>query len=275
MITNYHTHCAFCDGKMMPEDYVLSAAKKGFSSIGFTSHAPVLFETDWTMKPANLPIYIDLINSLKGKYKNEIQIYTGLETDYYPGCKDYRDYPGVDYTIGAIHFIYDEKNRKYMALDGSIDEFIETLDITFNGDIQALVEVYYDLLREMLKTHTPDILAHLDVIKKNNINNQFFIETDSWYRKQVEELLKIIKKNNVIVEVNTGGISRGYTTDVYPSSWILRLMKQMDIPLVLNSDAHHPDWIDTYYNNALDIIKKSGYTHERILYDGHWQDVIL
>ncbi len=275
MITNYHTHCAFCDGKMMPEDYVLSAAKKGFSSIGFTSHAPVLFETDWTMKPANLPIYIDLINSLKGKYKNEIQIYTGLETDYYPGCKDYRDYPGVDYTIGAIHFIYDEKNRKYMALDGSIDEFIETLDITFNGDIQALVETYYDLLREMLKTHTPDILAHLDVIKKNNINNQFFIETDSWYRKQVEELLKIVKKNNVIVEVNTGGISRGYTTDVYPSSWILRLMKQMDIPLVLNSDAHHPDWIDTYYNNALDIIKKSGYTHERILYDGHWQDVIL
>lgn len=259
----------------MPEDYVLSAVKKGFTSIGFTSHAPVLFETDWTMKPTNLPIYIDLINSLKGKYKNEIQIYTGLETDYYPGCKDYRDYPGVDYTIGAIHFIYDEKNRKYMALDGSIDEFIETLDITFNGDIQALVEVYYDLLREMLKTHTPDILAHLDVIKKNNINNQFFIETDSWYRKQVEELLKIIKKNNVIVEVNTGGISRGYTTDVYPSSWILRLMKQMDIPLVLNSDAHHPDWIDTYYNNALDIIKKSGYTHERILYDGHWQDVIL
>lgn len=275
MITNYHTHCAFCDGKLMPEDYVLSAVKKGFTSIGFTSHAPVLFETDWTMKPTNLPIYIDLINSLKGKYKNEIQIYTGLETDYYPGCKDYRDYPGVDYTIGAIHFIYDEKNRKYMALDGSIDEFIETLDITFNGDIQALVEVYYDLLREMLKTHTPDILAHLDVIKKNNINNQFFIETDSWYRKQVEELLKIVKKNNVIVEVNTGGISRGYTTDVYPSSWILRLMKQMDIPLVLNSDAHHPDWIDTYYNNALDIIKKSGYTHERILYDGHWQDVIL
>lgn len=275
MITNYHTHCAFCDGKLMPEDYVLSAVKKGFTSIGFTSHAPVLFETDWTMKPTNLPIYIDLINSLKGKYKNEIQIYTGLETDYYPGCKDYRDYPGVDYTIGAIHFIYDEKNRKYMALDGSIDEFIETLDITFNGDIQALVETYYDLLREMLKTHTPDILAHLDVIKKNNINNQFFIETDSWYRKQVEELLKIIKKNNVIVEVNTGGISRGYTTDVYPSSWILRLMKQMDIPLVLNSDAHHPDWIDTYYNNALDIIKKSGYTHERILYDGHWQDVIL
>lgn len=275
MITNYHTHCAFCDGKLMPEDYVLSAVKKGFTSIGFTSHAPVLFETDWTMKPTNLPIYIDLINSLKGKYKNEIQIYTGLETDYYPGCKDYRDYPGVDYTIGAIHFIYDEKNRKYMALDGSIDEFIETLDITFNGDIQALVETYYDLLREMLKTHTPDILAHLDVIKKNNINNQFFIETDSWYRKQVEELLKIVKKNNVIVEVNTGGISRGYTTDVYPSSWILRLMKQMDIPLVLNSDAHHPDWIDTYYNNALDIIKKSGYTHERILYDGHWQDVIL
>lgn len=275
MISNYHTHCALCDGKMMPEDYVLSAIKKGFASIGFTSHAPVLFKTSWTMKPENLPIYIRIVNNLKEEYKNDIQIYTGLETDFYPGCKDYRNYPKIDYTIGAIHFIYDEKNKKFMALDGSVDEFIETLDITFNGDIRSLVETYYNLLGEMVVTHTPNILAHLDVIKKNNMNNRFFNESDLWYRKKIEELLYIIKENKVIVEVNTGGISRGYTTDVYPSSWILKLMKQLDIPLVLNSDAHHPDWIDTYYNNALDIIKNAGYTHERILYNGQWQDVPL
>lgn len=109
MLANYHTHSAFCDGEMMPEDYVLAAVRKGFSAIGFTSHAPVPFCTDWTMKPENLDKYIENINDLKKKYKNQIQIYTGLETDFYPGSADFRNHPGVDFTIGSVHFIHDQK----------------------------------------------------------------------------------------------------------------------------------------------------------------------
>jgi len=79
MISNYHTHCALCDGKMMPEDYVLSAIKKGFASIGFTSHAPVLFETSWTMKPENLPIYIRIVIILKKNIKMISKFTQGLK----------------------------------------------------------------------------------------------------------------------------------------------------------------------------------------------------
>jgi len=53
----------------MPEDYVLAAVRKGFSAIGFTSHAPVPFCTDWTMKPENLDKYIENINDLKKNIK--------------------------------------------------------------------------------------------------------------------------------------------------------------------------------------------------------------
>lgn len=275
MLTTYHTHSAFCDGKMMPEDYVQAAVRKGFSAIGFTSHAPVQFGAEWTMKAENLDKYIETVNSLKQIYKNRIQVYTGLETDFYPNCIDFRHYPGIDYTIGAVHFIYDENNNRYLSVDGPAEEYRELVNVVFGGDVKAFAETYFSLMAEMITTQTPDIVGHLDLIKKNNQNSLFFSETEKWYRDKVEDLLEIISRHNVIVEVNTGGIARGYLDEVYPSEWILKLIREMDIPVVLNSDAHHPDWIDAYYPEAVKILKNIGFSHQRVLLDGTWQNVLL
>lgn len=275
MLATYHTHSLFCDGKMLPEDYVLAAVRKGFSAIGFTSHAPVSFDAYGSMKPEDLDIYVETINGLKEKYKNKIQVYTGLETEFYPNCPDFRQYPGIDYTIGSLHFIYDEKNGRYLSVDGPEEEYTELINDVFGGDVKALAETYFDLLIEMINTHTPDIAGHLDLIKKNNRNGLYFCESEKWYRDKVEEVLHAISRHDVVVEVNTGGISRGYTRDTYPSEWILKIIREMDIPVVLNSDAHHPDWIDTYYPEAVRMLKNIGFTHQRVLLDGIWQNVLL
>jgi len=275
MLATYHTHSLFCDGKMLPEDYVLAAVRKGFSAIGFTSHAPVSFDAYGSMKPEDLDIYVETINGLKEKYKNKIQVYTGLETEFYPNCPDFRQYPGIDYTIGSLHFIYDEKNGRYLSVDGPEEEYTELINDVFGGDVKALAETYFDLLIEMINTHTPDIVGHLDLIKKNNRNGLYFSESEKWYRDKVEEVLHAISRHDVVVEVNTGGISRGYTRDTYPSEWILKIIREMDIPVVLNSDAHHPDWIDTYYPEAVGMLKNIGFTHQRVLLDGIWQNVLL
>ncbi|HEY8500390.1 MAG TPA: histidinol-phosphatase [Clostridia bacterium] len=275
MLATYHTHSYFCDGAMHPEDYVRAAIDKGFTAIGFTSHAPVLFETDWTMKLSLLNDYIETILHLKEKYKNRIQVYAGLETDYYTNSPDYRGMPGLDYTIGAVHFLYSKTKQRYMALDGTPEEFLETLNTIFSGDVEAMIKAYYSLYAEMLRKRPPDIAGHIDVLKKNNKDDCFFSEKSQWYRLAVEAALNEIKKQGIIVEVNTGGISRGYTTEVYPSVWIMKIMREMGIPIVLNSDAHHPDWIDAYYEKALNMIKSAGYTTQRVLIDGVWQDVKL
>lgn len=275
MLATYHTHSLFCDGKMLPEDYVLAAVRKGFSAIGFTSHAPVSFDAYGSMKPEDLDIYVETINGLKEKYKNKIQVYTGLETEFYPNCPDFRQYPGIDYTIGSLHFIYDEKNGRYLSVDGPEEEYTELINDVFGGDVKALAETYFDLLIEMINTHTPDIVGHLDLIKKNNRNGLYFSESEKWYRDKVEEVLHAISRHDVVVEVNTGGISRGYTRDTYPSEWILKIIREMDIPVVLNSDAHHPDWIDTYYPEAVRMLKNIGFTYQRVLLDGIWQNVLL
>lgn len=273
--TTYHTHSLYCDGKMTPEDFILSAIRKGFAAIGISSHAPVCFETDWHMKSEKLSEYLETIAGLKQKYQGRIQVYAGLETDFYPYAVDYRNFPGLDYTIGSVHFIHHPATGRYLPLDGTEEEFTQTRDIAFGGDVRALVEGYYQLLVEMLNKQPPSIVGHLDILKKNNGGGRFFDESEAWYRQAVEQCLDGLARNGVVVEANTGGISRGYTTEMYPSDWILRLMRERDIPVMLNSDAHHPSTIDAFYPQAVEKLKAAGYTHQRVLLDNAWQDVPL
>ena len=44
MLTNYHTHTTFCDGKSTVEEIVLSALAKGFDAIGFSGHGFTTFD---------------------------------------------------------------------------------------------------------------------------------------------------------------------------------------------------------------------------------------
>jgi len=127
----------------------------------------------------------------------------------------------------------------------------------------------------MLKTAPPDILAHFDVIKKNNYDNAFFNEDDEIYRHEVKETLKLISDTNTIIEVNTGGISRGYIKDAYPSKWILELCYDMGIPVMLASDSHTPENIDFKFNETIDLLKKIGFKKQRILYQNQWVDIEL
>lgn len=273
-ISNFHAHSRFDDGREDPESYIKAAVLKNFKVFGFSAHAPIPYDSGWNMKEEDFDLYIHTSRMLKEKYKDSIQIYTGLETDFFPGCTDWRNKRGIDYTIGAVHFLVNEETGAFMPVDGNRHEFEETLR-SFGGDIHAFIRAYYGKVREMLLKMPPNIVAHLDVIRKNNSNNAYFSEDDEVYRNEVYNTLEIISLTHCIVEVNTGGISRGYVNTPYPSRWILEACLDMDIPIMLNSDTHHPDTIDFYFSEACEMLRSIGFRHQRILYDDEWRDVSL
>lgn len=273
--STFHTHSRFDDGACDLEDYVLSALKRGFSVLGFSAHAPVLFDSGWNMKQDAMDEYMGLTESLKAKYLDRMEIYTGLETDFYNGCVDWRNKKGIDYTIGAVHFMQNPETGKYYSFDGSRQEFEENLKVNFNGDIKSLVAGYYGLVREMLMKMPPSIVAHLDVIRKNNQGGRYFNEDEAWYRKEVLNTLEIVSLTHAVLEINTGGIARGYTHQPYPSRWILEYCLDMGIPVMVNSDAHHPDAIDCAFEEAYDLLRDVGFKSLRILHHGQWTDVGL
>ena len=70
---NLHTHSIFSDGKSTPEDVVLEAINQGLKVLGFSDHSPVPFENSFAIKNDEVQNYIDTINFLKEKYKDQIE----------------------------------------------------------------------------------------------------------------------------------------------------------------------------------------------------------
>lgn len=81
-LSNYHSHCDFCDGRSRPEDFIKFALSHEFRAYGFSSHSPLPFETFWNMSRSDMDEYLQEINRLKAKYDGEIEIYAGLEIDF-------------------------------------------------------------------------------------------------------------------------------------------------------------------------------------------------
>lgn len=266
--SNFHTHCYFCDGAGDPEEYVTEAISNSFTDLGFSSHAPLPFSNSWTMKEENLKEYCSKINSLKIKYRDKLNIYLGLEIDYIhnltnPTATKFEAL-NLDYTIGSVHMLKNEKDNCYLAVDGSEDEYIRLIKDGFHGDIKAFVHAYYTAIRNMVERHTPTIVGHLDLIKKHNKNNKYFDELEDWYKAEIIHTLNVISSSNAILELNTGGKVRGYTSDFYPSNWILEHCMTLNIPIILNSDSHNPKFVNAYFDSASTLLKKYGYVSQKI-----------
>lgn len=81
--TNFHTHTIYCDGKDTPEALVISAIEKGFSAIGFSGHSYFEIDKSYSMNAESEKMYFSDILSLKSKYKDKIEIFCGIEQDFY------------------------------------------------------------------------------------------------------------------------------------------------------------------------------------------------
>lgn len=261
--TSFHTHSKYCDGSKAPEEYVLKALELGFKALGFSSHAPLPFENDWTLKDRDLNSYLDDIDELKSRYKDKIEIYKGLEIDYIRGLMSPADRKyaalNLDFSIGSVHVQRDEKTGEYPGIDYTDHDMDQLLKNTFSGDIKRLIRSYYKDLRDMINRGGFTFLGHLDVVKKTNKGSKYFNENSRWYREEVKNTLICAKEKGVIMEVNTGNSRWESEDSIFPSPWILQQAKQMEIPVILNSDAHRPDRIDAHFLEALKVLKEAGY----------------
>ena len=134
MLANFHTHTVFCDGKSTPEEVVLSAIQKGFSAIGFSGHGYAPYDLKCCM--TDTEGYRQEILRLRDRYRNEIEIYLGVEEDAFYSV----DRSRFDYIIGSCHFI--RLHDKYYPIDSKYEFFKDCLAL-FEGDPLRFAEAYY------------------------------------------------------------------------------------------------------------------------------------
>ncbi|OQX29662.1 MAG: hypothetical protein B0D92_02515 [Spirochaeta sp. LUC14_002_19_P3] len=279
-VTNFHTHNNLCDGKGSIEEYIVCAVEKGLTALGFSSHAPLPVSNNWTLSDENLSVYLNQLEFQKKKWRESLQIYTGLEIDYIPDIQA----PGnarwkalnLDYAIGSVHSTAGlDRNPEYKCVDGPLEDFLWLLEHIHTGSIQALCEAYYTRVCELVQIGGFNILGHLDLVKKRNLNSEFFEETQPWYRRQVLTALNVMAKSQIILEINSGAISRQVLEEVYPSPWIIAEAFKKNIPMMINSDAHQPQDVDFYFYESAELLRDIGCKEVWALLDNCWTAIKL
>jgi histidinol-phosphatase (PHP family) len=250
MRANFHTHTVWCDGKDTAESVVKAAIDKNFTAIGFSSHMAFPLANDWDLSEEDASGYVEEINALKLKYRDEIEIYLGGEADYIRGFTDpdrsrYR-HLGLDYLIGSVHTVISPDGRE-LHVDASPASLTEGLREIFGGDARLFVQSYFEQQREMLK-YDFDVVAHPDLVRKFNLKHPYFDESASWYLEELEKTASVIAASGKIVEVNTGAISRGWLDDAYPSEPFRAMLRRCGVKFILSSDSHAASTIDCAFD---------------------------
>lgn len=275
--TNYHSHSHFCDGKYSLEEHVKEAISQKMPAFGFSSHVPVQFPSVWNMPMSRLSDYLNQSRLLKEQYQEQIQLYTSFEIDFIPEVigpsTDYVKAANIDYTLGSVHYVDAFEDGHHWEIDGSHQLFLKGVEEIFKGDVERAVRRYFQLTRQMVQEDCPEVIGHLDKIKMQNEDGSLFSETSPWYQEEIEETLLLIAEKGAIVEVNTRGLYKKATEEPYPSKWILERMKELNIPIMLNSDSHHPRELTMAFEETAKTLLDIGFSELYIFYDDKWQSV--
>jgi histidinol-phosphatase (PHP family) len=263
MKSNLHTHTTFSDGKNTIEETVRAAVEKGFTAVGISDHAYTP-EYRLSMKRELYDEYLSDIRIIKEKYP-QISVYAGIENEYH--C--WQPTTGLDYVIGAVHYL-PLLDGGYRGVDASVRDFT-----CLCCEIPDYIQRYYDTLSAMVLKHKPDIIAHFDVITKFNMDKAFFDTHSKEYIDIILAALDVIAQTDCIIEVNTGAMSRGYTTEPYPEWHLLSEVKKMGIPITLTSDSHSSDCLDFAFDKTAQRLKDMGFKSIRQLIGSSFEDIGL
>ena len=229
-LTNYHSHCSFCDGRAPLEEFVKEAIRQGFYSYGVSSHAPLPFPTRWTMEWEQMEAYLDEFKNLRSKYADEIELYVGLEIDYLneesnPSVARFTELP-LDYRIGSVHLLYDAAGE-VVDIDCSPAVFKERVDRHFNGDVLRVIRMYFDRLFRMVELGGFDILGHADKMHYNASCYHPGLLDEPWYEALMKDYFSLVASRGYLVEINTKAYDSLGT--FYPNSRYWELMKEYQI----------------------------------------------
>lgn len=236
--TNYHTHTTYSDGKNTPEEMIQAALARGFVRLGFSDHGYAPHDPA-SMSLEGEALYRAEVHALQTKYAGQIEILLGYEHDFSMPDADLSPY---DYVIESVHFF--ERDGEYISIDQSAQTLQRAIDTWYQGDPYRMCADYFDTLCRSIMSARGQIVGHIGLVTKFNEGNRMFDMEDPRYLNPAKEALRCAVERNMLVEINTGAMSRGYRTEPYPGRTLINALLDMGGQLILSSDCHRAEWID-------------------------------
>ena len=266
---NLHVHTVFCDGKNTAEEMVNEAIARGFDSLGFSIHSPraesiIQFGAD------HMGNYKKEILRLKAEYRDRLKIFLGIEEDYY---SDNSDPAGFEYSLIAVHAL--KFGDKVYGFDTSLEKTTAYVNEHFGGNGMAFAKLYYQTLAKAADSFKYDVIAHIDLVTKNNEKGKFFDETSKEYFSYAFEAIDALRGKIPFFEVNTGAVARGYRSTHYPDMTILKRLRELGFGATISTDCHNKDLLDFEFEKATEYLREAGFKSKFILTDNGFAEVGL
>lgn len=273
-LTNYHSHCLYCDGRADMDSFIRFAISEGFTSYGVSSHAPLPFPTAWTMEWDSMEDYLEEFRRVREKYAGKIEFYVGLEIDYLneesnPSVSRFRELP-LDYRIGSVHLLHNDAGE-VIDIDVPASTFRKVVDEHFGGDLERVVRLYYARLMRMVESGGFDIVGHADKMHYNAACYRPGLLDEAWYDCLVKDYFAEIARRGYQMEINTKAYHDLGT--FYPNERYFPYLHQLGIRVQVNSDSHYPERINNGRREALEALRKAGYKTVMEMYGGEWKEM--
>ena len=224
-----------------------AAVERGLGELGFADHNPMPepFD-DWRMLLEELPRYLDVVAMAREKYP-QLSIKIGLECDYLPGGEAWIEkLAGLadwDFLIGSVHYLpegWEVDHPKYL--------FRHT-----KTEAPEMWSAYWKAYEACIRSKLFDFVAHPDLPKK------FGVRPGGDLARFYEPAVAALVDTGLAYEINTAGL-RKQCNEAYPALEFIQMAQRANVPLLINSDAHHPSEVGAGFEHALELARTAGYT---------------
>ena len=261
----------FCDHATGTLREVLDAAVEyGYETFGVTEHAPryeerYLYDTErergWTIFKiiADFHAYALASATLAAEYADRLTVLRGFEIEVIPAnyqqvMQDLRRKYAFDYVVGSVHFLHD------LPIDGPRAQFDQVLEL--EGGLERTAKRYYERVAEMVTALRPEVVGHLDLIRRNAPSNEA-VETPVIKRAALEALAAI-RDCGGILDVNTAGYRKGLGSP-YPAPWLVHEATARGVGLCFGDDSHGPEQVGAGVEMARDYLIELGVQEVTVL----------
>jgi histidinol-phosphatase (PHP family) len=255
MLTSYHNHTNWSDGAATLAAQIQAARRAGIDELGVSDHYVLRSGGDpveWSMDLGLLGDYVFQLRAAAAETR-DVVLRVGIEADFFPETVErlretLAEYP-FDYVIGSVHYV-----------DGfPIDRAAGDWSALSEEDRNEKWRLYWRRIREMAESRVYDFAAHLDLPKKFGFRPTVDLGAEEL------EALEALSASGMAIEINTAGWSLP-AAEAYPSLRLLRAARRRGIPLLINADAHFPEFLTRDFDRACALAREAGYS-ELVRYD--------
>jgi len=242
---------------------VKAALLAGCDSLGFSEHSYVPHDPYFSMTPEDGAEYVREINGLKAKYGGIIEIFLGIEFDYFTADP----LEGLDYTIGSAHYV--QIGETLHTIDASPRLQKALVDEQFGGSFFAMAEAYFETIAGIMGKTDADIIGHFDLVAKYNMGGSLFDEMHPRYVGAALGAMDEILKGCTIFEINTKMMYQYNKQEPYPSVFLLKELQKRGGGVVLSSDSHDAESLCYKFDDMRELLKTCGFRYlKRLTKDG-------